>query len=119
VPTLLLNGENQPISEAPMNDDLYNPNEPDPAKCNALQSSLWELKTLEQHFYPRMTSLIEAFEKPLDKIEVDISKYFDTGYDDLFEKHCVKVTENNAIMEYQVPNGILGADLSEWWSLGP
>lgn len=37
--------------------DPYDPCEPDPLKSNAMESSLWELKTLESHWHPKISSI--------------------------------------------------------------
>ncbi|XP_031567531.1 nucleolar complex protein 4 homolog A-like [Actinia tenebrosa] len=117
VSKLLLSGDVEENNVPSIESDPYNPKEPDPAKCNAIQSSLWELKTLQHHVYPKLPSFIEFFEKPLGKEDIDISKYFDSSYDDLFEKQCIKVTENNAILEYEQPKGFLGKNFDGFWSM--
>ncbi len=38
--------------------------EPDPAKSHALQSSLWELALLREHYCPTVSILSKAFELP-------------------------------------------------------
>ena len=97
--------------------DPFIANEPDPAKCNAMNSSLWELKSLQSHFYPGVASLVEMLEKPLSTGETDISKYFDDGYDQLFQKECCKITDQNAHLEFQVPKGLISKGMAERWVL--
>lgn len=115
VSKLLLGVDAEENNVPSMESDPYDPKEPDPAKCSAIQSSLWELKTLQHHFYPKLPSFIEFFEKPLGKEDIDISKYFDSSYDDLFAKQCIKVTDNNAVLEYEQPKGILGKNFDGFW----
>lgn len=91
--------------------------EPDPAKCNALKSSLWELKTLQTHYYPGVSSIVEMLEKPLNKEETDISEHFDHSYDQLFQRECKKITTQNSHLEFQVPKGIFSKGMSESWVL--
>ena len=97
--------------------DPFNGDEPDPAKCNALKSSLWELKSLHRHYYPEVSSLEEMLEKPLITMETDISEYFDDGYDQLFQRECQKITAQNAFLEFQVPKGIFSKAMLENWVL--
>lgn len=101
----------------PHQGDPFITDEPDPAKCNALKSSLWELKSLQTHFYPGVASLVEMLEKPLSTEETDISEYFDDGYDQLFQRECKKITAQNAYLEFQVPKGIVSKGMSESWVL--
>ncbi|EDO43971.1 predicted protein [Nematostella vectensis] len=67
-------------SDTLASEDPFLSEEEDPAKCNALQSSLWELKSLQQHYYPEVSPLVESLQKPLGKEEADLGKYFDVGY---------------------------------------
>ena len=97
--------------------DPFIADEPDPAKCNAMKSSLWELKTLQSHFYPGVAFLVEMLEKPLTTAEADISEYFDDSYDQLFKRECRKVTAQNAHLEFQVPKGIVSKGMEERWVL--
>jgi len=97
--------------------DPFIADEQDPAKCDAMKSSLWELKTLQSHFYPTVASLVEMLEKPLGAEETDISEYFDQGYDQLFQKECKKITTQNAHLEFQAPKGIISKRMSDHWVL--
>ena len=97
--------------------DPFIADEPDPAKCNAMKSSLWELKSLQSHFYPGVASLVEILEKPLNTGETNISKYFDDGYNQLFQRECIKITDQNAHLEFQVPKSLISKDMAERWVL--
>lgn len=97
--------------------DPFIADEQDPAKCDAMKSSLWELKTLQSHFYPTVASLVEMLEKPLGSEETDISEYFDQGYDQLFQNECKKITIQNAHLEFQAPKGIISKRMSDHWVL--
>ncbi|XP_068675905.1 nucleolar complex protein 4 homolog [Montipora foliosa] len=114
---LLLDGESSEDFQDSCIGDPFIADEPDPAKCNALKSSLWELKTLQHHYYPGVSTLVEMLEKPLDSKETDISDYFDVSYDQLFQKECRKVTQKNSFLEFQVPKGIIGKGMVENWVL--
>ena len=113
----MLDGESSEDFQDSCIGDPFIADEPDPAKCNALKSSLWELKTLQHHYYPGVSTLVEMLEKPLDSKETDISDYFDVSYDQLFQKECRKVTQKNSFLEFQVPKGIIGKGMVENWVL--
>ncbi|XP_065829232.1 nucleolar complex protein 4 homolog [Oscarella lobularis] len=66
--------------------DPYLMNEADPAKSNALKSSLWEIMTMKCHYLPAVSSLVALLEQPLDKPEHDMEKHVDQTYDHLFSK---------------------------------
>ncbi|CAH3188503.1 unnamed protein product, partial [Porites evermanni] len=114
---LLLEGDSEEDISDSQKGDPFIPDEPDPAKCNALKSSLWELKTLQSHYYPGVSSLVEMLQKPLGTMETDISQYFDEDYDQLFQKQCRKITAENAVLEFQVPKGLFSKGMLESWVL--
>ncbi len=43
----------------------------DPSKCQALDSSLYELELLRDHYSPAVSRLLEMFETDLDRLERD------------------------------------------------
>ena len=69
-------------------DDAYNATTDDPAKANALQSSLWELSALSTHYYPAVAtmaaSLGTAEELALPLHNVD--DFLDLSYKSLIEQ---------------------------------
>ena len=113
------NGAEQSGCETHTTDnDPYRADETDPAKSNALDSCLWELQTLQSHYYPGVRSLVQVLEKPLKKEkESDISDFFDISYQSLFEQECDKFTSKNSFLEFQPPKGILGKEFSDFWTL--
>ena len=44
--------------------DVFNFDESDPAKCKAIDSSLWELQALKTHYYPEVSKFVQAFSRP-------------------------------------------------------
>ena len=70
--------------------DPFDDNEPDPAKSRALESSLWELKTLEEHYYHSVASEARKCDQLLPNNETDISGMLETTIDDLVEKETRK-----------------------------
>eukprot|EP00794_Sanderia_malayensis_P008231 gene8231-9113_t len=64
--------------------DPYKHDEVDPAKCNAINSSLWELKTLEQHYHPDIQEAVKVFQRPFNKDERDIAELLQQNYGSIF-----------------------------------
>ena len=48
--------------------------EPDPAKCHAMESALWELETLKSHYHPGVATAAGMISKPFPKMEFDVSE---------------------------------------------
>ncbi|KAK6305213.1 hypothetical protein J4Q44_G00239930 [Coregonus suidteri] len=53
-------------------DDPYLMEEEDTTQCHALESSLWELQTLQKHYHPDVAKAAMAINKPLSQQEDDI-----------------------------------------------
>lgn len=60
--------------------DPYNAKEQDPMKSNALDSSLWELKTLQQHYLSHVATLAKIFGEVFTKPEFLMEDFLDHGY---------------------------------------
>ncbi|XP_041916173.1 nucleolar complex protein 4 homolog [Alosa sapidissima] len=80
----------RPSAEAPCNDP-YNMEEEDPAQCNALESSLWEIKTLQNHYHPDVAKAAQSINQPLFQTETDISKLLELSTFELMEKDLKEV----------------------------
>uniref|UniRef100_H3BGV2 Nucleolar complex associated 4 homolog n=1 Tax=Latimeria chalumnae TaxID=7897 RepID=H3BGV2_LATCH len=94
---------------APQNllDDPYLMEEEDPTKCRALESSLWELKTLQKHYHPDVASAAAAFNKPLSEKEDDLSELLEISAFEIFEKELKKKTKNIPL-EFEPAKGLFG-----------
>ena len=97
--------------------DPFIVSEPNPEQCQALESSLWELESLRHHYYPGVKTLVEVFDKPLSKHETDITEYFDTTYESLFEDECIELTNSNAFVEFHAPNKLFSETMDELWHI--
>lgn len=45
--------------------DPFRADEPDPARCKALDSSLWEMETLKSHYFPQVSKFVQVLDKDL------------------------------------------------------
>ena len=51
--------------------------ESDPAKCHAMESSLWEIHTLKSHYHPVVATAAALIDKPFPKLEYDVADKFE------------------------------------------
>ena len=62
-------------------EDPYTHEEQDPAKCRALESSLWEVQSLEAHYHPDVARLPEILSIPaLRKADMDVRRASQTTW---------------------------------------
>lgn len=60
--------------------DPYDENELNPYNCNALNSSLWELQTLAEHYYPNVATLAKIFSEQFTKASYNLEDFLDHTY---------------------------------------
>ena len=60
--------------------DPFDETEADPYKCNALNSSMWELQTLAEHYYPNVSTLAKIFSEQFTKPSYNLEDFLDHTY---------------------------------------
>ncbi|KAG5835243.1 hypothetical protein ANANG_G00270300 [Anguilla anguilla] len=89
-------------------DDPYLMEEDDPAHCHALESSLWELQTLQKHYHPDVAKAAMAINKPLTEEEDDISELLELSAYELFERGLKQKEKQAVPLEFEVATQLLG-----------
>ncbi|XP_062942309.1 nucleolar complex protein 4 homolog isoform X2 [Cynocephalus volans] len=88
--------------------DPYNPEEEDPAKSRALESSLWELRTLQQHYHPEVSRAASAINQVLSMPEVSIAPLLELTAYEIFERDLKKKKPEPVPLEFIPVQGLLG-----------
>ncbi|KAJ2358130.1 Maturation and nuclear export of 40S ribosomal subunits interacting protein [Coemansia sp. RSA 2618] len=83
--------------------DPFVADEPDLAKCNALQSSLWELESLQHHYYPNIATLAKIFSEPFHKPQFMLEDFLDHTYATFFESDTSRKPKKAPALETQPP----------------
>jgi U3 small nucleolar RNA-associated protein 19 len=60
--------------------DPYNYEEKEPSKSHALESSLWEIMMLKNHYCPQVVRIVNLFEKPFKQIEIPLTDCIKSTY---------------------------------------
>ncbi|KAJ2670563.1 Maturation and nuclear export of 40S ribosomal subunits interacting protein [Coemansia spiralis] len=89
------------------NVDPYMPTESDPAKCMALHSSLWELETLQHHYYPNIATLASILNEPFYKPKFTLEDFLDHTYTTFFESDISRKSKKAAAQATQPPTSFL------------
>ncbi|ETI50324.1 hypothetical protein L915_05984 [Phytophthora nicotianae] len=92
-----------------INDEL------DPIKCNALQSSLWELYTMKHHYNADVALKARMFEEKLRHQFVDVDESMEITYKSLFDKQLKRKEKGKVPLAFQPCNGLFsnGADVED------
>jgi U3 small nucleolar RNA-associated protein 19 len=83
-------------------EDPYIFEEQDPAKCAALQSSLWEILVLQNNTYPEVSKLAKSLVGKLTNLHV-ISDYAASSYQSLFKRDS-GLKQTSFPMDYEDAN---------------
>ncbi|CAF1152406.1 unnamed protein product [Adineta ricciae] len=76
-------------STSPVKDDTYSPEERDPNKSNAIDSSLWEIESLTHHHHPDVaTCALALMSLRKTNHEREIHPLLEIDYDEMFEHDC-------------------------------
>ncbi|OCT98336.1 hypothetical protein XELAEV_18010567mg [Xenopus laevis] len=87
--------------------DPYIMEEQDPAKSQALESSLWELEVLQQHYHGDVVRAANVISRPLSAQESDISGLLEISSCELYDKEMKKKFKS-VPLEYEPVRGLLG-----------
>ncbi|XP_042903382.1 nucleolar complex protein 4 homolog B isoform X2 [Parasteatoda tepidariorum] len=83
-----------------LTDDPYDFAAIDPAESKALESSLWEIKTLQSHYHPEVSRKAKIIDKELPKLELDFTSSLDISEEDVFRKEFKRsFTEAHTLIE--------------------
>ncbi|KAG0371055.1 CBF/Mak21 family-domain-containing protein [Gamsiella multidivaricata] len=86
--------------------DLYDHAEEDPMKCHALQSSLWEIQTLQNHFAPNVSTLAKIFNEQFTKPSYNLEDFLDHTYATMFQNEITKKRKGEAALAVEAPKGL-------------
>ncbi|KAF5284356.1 hypothetical protein FQR65_LT13573 [Abscondita terminalis] len=99
--------------------DPYIMDESDPLKSNAINSSLWEIQTLQNHILPSVATAARFINSPLPSVEWDFTKILDNTSDDIFDKE-IRKNSKMIVLAFDRPNGLAlnrGEKVSLYWNI--
>lgn len=96
-------------------EDPFDQDESDPTLTNAIESSLWEIETLQSHYHPNVAALARIISEQFTKQAYNLEDFLDYTYQsmllaDLGTEEKMKKTP---VVEYQIPKRIFTDRLLE------
>lgn len=90
-------------------EDPFDPAEPDPTRTNALESSIWEIDTLQSHYHPNVAAIARIVSEQFTKQAYNLEDFLDHTYQGMV--HAELGTEERPmrkvpVVEYQIPKRI-------------
>lgn len=90
--------------------DPYNNKETNPLKTNAINSSLWELEALMNHYHPNISTLAKLFTEPFRKPSYNLEDFLDWSYKSLLDSEIKKNYKSMAALEYDTWEHLINED---------
>nr|CAH7765412.1 unnamed protein product [Callosobruchus chinensis] len=97
--------------------DPYIMEERDPLKSNAINSSLWEIRTLQQHVQPTVAFAAQFINTSLPSVEWDLSQVLSRTGDDIFDREVRKFSKL-ILLHFEKPQEAEKHDrVLQYWNL--
>jgi U3 small nucleolar RNA-associated protein 19 len=87
--------------------DPFDMSEIDPQKTYAIDSSLWELETLQSHYHPNVASLSRIISEQFTKQQYNLEDFLDHGYASMLDSELAKEPKKPPVIEYRIPPRII------------
>ncbi|XP_035412610.1 nucleolar complex protein 4 homolog isoform X4 [Cygnus atratus] len=97
----------RPNGPADLSEDPYIMEQEEPSESKALESSLWELQALQNHYHPDVAQAAATLNQSLSEIEDDISGLLELSASELFDKE-VKKSAATVPLEFEQVRGLFG-----------
>uniref|UniRef100_UPI0037E94450 nucleolar complex protein 4 homolog n=1 Tax=Semicossyphus pulcher TaxID=241346 RepID=UPI0037E94450 len=97
----------KPSAEDEPLEDPYLMDEEDPAQCRALESSLWEIKSLQKHHHPDVAKAAMLINTPLSEQEDDISEVLEITTYELMERDLKQSQIKSVPLEFETATQLL------------
>ncbi|PQE11547.1 cbf mak21 family protein [Rutstroemia sp. NJR-2017a WRK4] len=86
--------------------DPFSMDEEDPMLTNAIDSSLWEIVTLQSHYHPNVATLAKIISEQFTKHAYNLEDFLDHSYSSMLEAELSKDVKKIPVVEYEIPKKI-------------
>jgi U3 small nucleolar RNA-associated protein 19 len=90
--------------------DPFDMSQADPMLTNAIDSSLWELHTLQDHWHPNVATLAKIMSEQFTKREYQLEDFLDHSYAGLIEAELGKEMKRKVEVEWEIPKRIVTSE---------
>lgn len=87
--------------------DSFDMDQQDPLLTNAIDSSLWELESLQHHYHPNVATLAKIISSQFTKQEYSLEDFLDHSYNGLLNAELGKEVKKTPVVEFEIPKRIL------------
>lgn len=93
--------------------DSFDFDQPDPLLTGAIESSLWELSTLQNHYYSNIASLASIMSQKFTKPRYELEDFLDHGYATMCDAELRRPLKNEPPIEFE--KRTLASGLEKSW----
>lgn len=87
-------------------EDCFDMQEVDPTKTGAIDSCLWEIETLQGHYYPNVATLAKIISEQFTKRSYNLEDFLDHTYQGLVDAELAKDIKKTPVTEFEIPKRI-------------
>ncbi|RKP34039.1 CBF/Mak21 family-domain-containing protein [Dimargaris cristalligena] len=102
-----------------MASDPYDHTAADPKEAKALESSLWEIQTLQSHYAPQVSTMAKVFSDRFTRNPFDLEDFLDHTYSTLFSAELDRPSHKDPALAAQIPPRLFieGDTYHDLWDL--
>ena len=86
-----------------LGEDHFDMSKSDPQQTGAIDSSLWELETLQSHYHPTVSSIAKIVSDHFTKQAYNLDDFLDHGYASMIDSELIKDPKRPPVVEYHIP----------------
>lgn len=86
--------------------DPFVVDEPDPLETDAIESSLWEIHTLQSHYHPNVAAIAKIISEQFTKQAYNIEDFLDHSYATMLDAELSKEIKRLPEVEYEIPKKV-------------
>jgi U3 small nucleolar RNA-associated protein 19 len=83
-------------------DDPFDMSQTDPMATDAIESSLWELESLQSHYHPNVASLAKIISEQFTKQAYNLEDFLDHSYKGMLDAELGKDLKKAPVVEFQI-----------------
>lgn len=82
--------------------DPFDPNEPDPMKTGAIDSCIWEIVQLQDHYHPNVAAICKIISEQFTRNTYNMEDFLDHSYESLLDSELAREPKKTPVVEFKI-----------------
>ncbi|KAF2739245.1 CBF-domain-containing protein [Polyplosphaeria fusca] len=91
-------------------EDPFDMDEKDPMLTDAVESSVWEIESLQTHYHPNVATLAKIISEQFTKRSYNLEDFLDHSYTALLDAELGRESKKEPVVEFEIPKRIFTAE---------